>query len=55
MLSRRFTVVCLAAALAGGGLAMLIQETGRQPYPWRTETARACPFGVNPDCLRLVR
>lgn len=55
MLARRFSIVCLFAALAGGGLAMLIQETGHSPYAWKTETSRACPFGVNRDCLRLVR
>lgn len=54
MLARRFTIVCLAAALAGGGLAMLIQETNRTPYGWKAETARACPLGVTRECLRLV-
>ncbi|MCI5073435.1 hypothetical protein [Oricola sp.] len=54
MLARRFTLVCLAAAFAGGSLAMLIQETSRAPYSWKTETARACPFGLTRDCLRLL-
>jgi hypothetical protein len=54
MLMRRFTVICFLAAFAGGGLAMLIQETGRSPYSWRAETARVCPLGFTPDCLRLI-
>ena len=55
MLARRFTLVCLAAMLAGGSLAMLIEDTNRSPYAWKSETARACPFGVTRDCLRLIR
>ncbi len=54
MLMRRFTVICFLAAFAGGGLAVLIQETGRSPYSWRAETARVCPLGFTPDCLRLI-
>lgn len=54
MLARRFAFICLAAALAGGLLAMLIAEAGRTPYAWKADTSRACPFGVTPDCLRLV-
>lgn len=54
MLVRRFAIVCLAATFAGGGLAVLVAESGRTPYSWKLETARACPFGVTADCLRLM-
>ncbi|MCK5749407.1 MAG: hypothetical protein KAH44_24545 [Oricola sp.] len=54
MLARRFTIVCLVAGIAGGWFAMLVQENARSPHTWRTEALRVCPFGVTPDCLRLI-
>lgn len=55
MLARRFSLVCLVAALAGGGLAMLVQEISRPAYPWKAQTARACQPGLTRDCLWLLR
>lgn len=59
MLIRRFSIFCLAVALAGGGFVTLLQSSNRAPYAypysWQAETAPACPLGVNRDCLRLVR
>lgn len=54
MLARRFAFVCLAAALAGGTLAMLIQESARSSHTWKSGTLRACPDGFTADCLRLL-
>jgi len=59
MMIRRFSIFCLAVALAGGGLVTLIQTSDRapytSPYSWQAETAPACPLGVTRDCLSLVR
>ena len=59
MLIRRFSIFCLAVALAGGGFVTLLQSSGRaphsSPYSWQAETAPACPLGVTRDCLRLMR
>jgi len=55
MLFRRFSILCIAVALAGGGFVTLLQTADRAPYAWRAESAPACPLGVTRDCLRLVR
>ncbi len=55
MLFRRFSILCLVVALAGGGVVTLLQETGRAPRSWQAESAPACPLGVTRDCLRLLR
>jgi len=55
MLVRRFSIFCLAVALAGGGFVTLIRTSERMPHAWQAETAPACPLGVTRDCLRLLR
>ncbi|GAB4362458.1 MAG: hypothetical protein Kow0026_26260 [Oricola sp.] len=55
MLIRRFSIFCLAVALAGAGFVTLLQSTGRAPYSWQAQTAPACPLGVTRDCLQLMR
>jgi hypothetical protein len=55
MLVRRFSILCLAVALAGAGFVTLLQNTDRTPYAWQAETAPACPLGVSRNCLKLVR
>lgn len=55
MLVRRFSILCLAVALAGAGFVTLLQTSGRAPYAWRADTAPACPIGITRECLRLVR
>ena len=43
MIARRFTLICLAAALAGAVLAGMAADFGRMPPNWQ-----------NPPCDRLA-
>ncbi len=36
MIARRFTLICLASALAGTLLAGIVAEAGRAPRPWQS-------------------
>ena len=54
MFARRFAIVCLAAAFAGGGLAMLVQENTRAPYSCIADDVRTCRYDSPANCLRRV-
>lgn len=39
MLARRFTIVCLLAAIMGSGLSILVAETARPARSWEAAEA----------------
>lgn len=51
MLARRFTIVCLLAALFGMGFAILAAEVGRQPRVYAHGSVIQCVFEAGQRCL----
>lgn len=49
MLARRFTIVCLLAALFGMGLSNLVAATARQSPSWATAMLPPCTFACMPQ------
>lgn len=49
MLARRFTIVCLLAALFGMGLSTLVAQTSRQPRGWAASGAASCAVACGPQ------
>ncbi|MDV6226509.1 hypothetical protein R2G56_09445 [Nitratireductor aquimarinus] len=55
MLIRRFSIVCLIAALFGMGLAILVAEAGRSSDRWQGGRPFACMTDENAFCGQTVR
>ncbi|WP_158284747.1 hypothetical protein [Oricola cellulosilytica] len=50
MHARRFSFVCLAAALLGAGFAIVVQQPSRHAMNWATPLAGDCPVILAPGC-----
>lgn len=53
MLARRFTVVCLLAALFGIGLSNLVAHTARQSPSWAAAMLPPCNFACMPQDVKF--
>ena len=51
MLARRFTIVCLIAALFGIGLAMLVAESRPSTYALNQHVGSGCAPVMGVNCL----
>lgn len=47
---RRFSFVCLAAALLGAGFAMVVQQPSQRHISWSTPISGDCPVILTPGC-----